>query len=194
MAVERELLVFSSAAEWRAWLEVHGAESTGVQLALGKKGSGIPSVSYLEALETALCFGWIDGQRNRLDETHFRQLYTPRGPRSIWSQINRDRVQALIDAGLMTPAGLAEIDRAKADGRWEAAYAPASTITVPDDLAAALAASPAALALFEQLDSANRYAMLFRIANVKRAETRERKIVTYVEMLARGETLYPRKA
>jgi uncharacterized protein YdeI (YjbR/CyaY-like superfamily) len=193
MAVLREIMHFADAAEWESWLVLNHDSSPGVRLAIAKKGSDHSSVSYSDAVDVALCFGWIDGQRSGLNDDHFLQGFTQRRARSIWSQVNRDRVARLIEAGRMTAAGLAEIDRAKADGRWDAAYAPASTIVVPDDLAAALAASPSAAELFAQLDSTNRYAILFRLANVKRAETRERKIVTYVEMLARGETLYPRK-
>lgn len=194
MAVLREIMYFADAAEWEAWLVTNHDSSPGIRLAIAKKASDHSSVSYSDAVDVALCFGWIDGQKARLDDDHFLQGFTQRRARSIWSQVNRDRVARLIEAGRMTPAGSAEVERAKADGRWDAAYAPASTAEIPDDLAAALAASPTAAALFEQLDRSTRYAILFRIANVKRADTRARKIATFVEMIERGEARYPRKA
>jgi uncharacterized protein YdeI (YjbR/CyaY-like superfamily) len=190
----REILYCEDAAAWEHWLIEHHDSSPGVRLAIAKKGSAISSVSYSDAVDVALCFGWIDGQKGRLDEDHYLQHFTRRGPRSVWSEINRARAGRLVEAGRMTPAGQLEIERAQADGRWEAAYAPQSTAQVPADLAAALASAPEAAALFEQLDSVNRYAILFRIANVKRAETRARKIDQYVAMLARGDTIYPRKS
>jgi uncharacterized protein YdeI (YjbR/CyaY-like superfamily) len=189
----REILYCGDAAAWERWLAEHHESSPGIRLAIAKKGSATASVSYSDAVDVALCFGWIDGQKGRLDESHYLQHFTRRGPRSIWSEINRARAVRLVEAGRMTPAGQAEIDRAKADGRWDAAYAPQSTAEVPPDLAAALAGEPSALQFFEQLDGVNRYAILFRIGNVKRAETRARKIDEYVAMLLRGETLYPRK-
>lgn len=191
MTVQREVLYCVDASAWEAWLDSNHASSPGVRLAIAKKGSAFSSVSYSDAVDVALCFGWIDGQKGRLDDDHYLQLFTPRGARSIWSQVNRDRVLRLVESGRMRPAGQAEVDRARADGRWDAAYAPQSTAEVPADLAAALAAEPAALRFFERLNSVNRYAILFRIANVKRAETRSRKIADYVAMLARGETIYP---
>ena len=193
MADTPEPLYCADAQEWWRWLENNADTASEVWLAIGKKGSGIPSVTSPEALDAALCFGWIDAVRHALDDTHFAQRYTPRGARSIWSQRNREHVARLIDEGRMQPRGLAEVERAKADGRWDAAYAPASTAAVPDDLASALRENPAASALFEQLDGTNRYAILFRIANVKRAETRARKIAEYVAMLERGETIHPRR-
>lgn len=189
----REILYCESADAWARWLGVHHDTSPGVRLAIAKKGASVSSVSYSDAVDAALCFGWIDGQKGRLDDDHYLQLFSPRGARSIWSVLNRERAVRLVDAGRMTPAGQAEIDRARSDGRWDAAYAPQSTAVVPEDLAAALAAAPAAGALFEQLDSVNRYAILFRIGNVKRAETRARKIGEYVAMLERGETIHPHK-
>ncbi|MGO4689594.1 YdeI/OmpD-associated family protein [Glaciibacter sp. 2TAF33] len=190
-AAAREILYQEDAAAWERWLIEHHDSSPGVRLAIAKKGSAHSSVSYSDAVDVALCFGWIDGQKSRLDDDHYLQLFTPRGARSIWSQVNRDRVLRLVESGRMRPAGQAEVDRARADGRWDAAYAPQSTAEVPADLAAALAAEPSALRFFEQLSSVNRYAILFRIANVKRAETRARKIADYVAMLARGETIHP---
>jgi uncharacterized protein YdeI (YjbR/CyaY-like superfamily) len=188
---EREILYHSDAAEFRAWLAAHHDSSTGVQLAVAKKGSGHTSPSYAEAVKIALCFGWIDGRRNSLDDTHFLQLFTPRKPRSIWSQRNRDIVAELIASGEMTEAGMREVERARADGRWDAAYQRVSDKTLPDDFAAALAANPEAATFFETLTSQNRYAVIFRISNVKRAETRARRIAGFIEMLAAHETVYP---
>jgi uncharacterized protein YdeI (YjbR/CyaY-like superfamily) len=182
--------LFPTAKAFETWLAKNHAKSPGLLLRIAKKGSGRKSVTYAEALEIALCYGWIDGQRSAKDEETFTQRFTPRTKRSLWSQINRDKTAALIAAGRMQEAGLREIERAKADGRWEAAYYGQKTATVPDDLAAALAASPKAKAFFEQLDSQNRYAILFRIGNVKRAETRARKIAGYVAMLERGEKIH----
>jgi uncharacterized protein YdeI (YjbR/CyaY-like superfamily) len=191
---DREPLSVADAAAWESWLEAHAADSAGVWLAIPKQGSGRSSPSYAEALDAALCFGWIDGQKAPLDDACYLQRFTPRGPRSIWSQRNREHVERLTAAGRMRPAGIAEVERAKADGRWEAAYAGQAAAEVPADLRAALDAVPEAAALFERLDSANRYAILFRIGNVKRPETRARKIAEYVAMLARGETLHPLRA
>ncbi|RFA10163.1 bacteriocin-protection protein [Subtercola boreus] len=187
----REIVYCDDAEAWRAWLEQNASSSDGIRLAIAKKGGAHESVTYAEALDEALCVGWIDGQKNRLDEHHFLQNFGPRRARSIWSQINRDKALALIAANRMRPAGLAEVERAQADGRWERAYAGSKTIEVPDDLASALLQSPDAAAFFETLSSVNRYAILFRIGSVKRAETRARKIEQYVQMLERGETLYP---
>ncbi|QWT23440.1 YdeI/OmpD-associated family protein [Subtercola sp. PAMC28395] len=193
MVVEREALFCSDAREWARWLTENSGTSDGVRLALAKKGGTIPGVGYSEALDIALCFGWIDGGKAKLDENHFLQNFGPRRARSIWSRINRDRALALIEAGRMQPAGLREIERARADGRWEAAYEGSKTIEVPDDLRTALDANPAVAEFFARLNSVNRYAILFRIGNVKRPETRARKIGEYVDMLARGETIYPQK-
>jgi uncharacterized protein YdeI (YjbR/CyaY-like superfamily) len=192
-ASEREVVYCADTAAWQRWLETRHASSDGVRLAIAKKGGAHPSVSYADAVEVALCYGWIDGKIGRLDDNHYLQLFTPRRPRSIWSRINRDKAQRLIEDGRMQPAGLVEVQRAQADGRWDAAYASHSTAEVPDDLAAALAASPAASAFFATLSSQNRFAIVFRIGNVKRAETRARKIAQYVAMLERGETLYPQR-
>lgn len=195
--VERERLQFDTAAEWEQWLEKHfddPAYEVGVGLVISKKGSPVSTLAIIDALDVALSFGWIDGIRNAIDEHFFLQSYMPRRPRSMWSQINRDKVAALIAAGRMRPSGQAEIDRAKADGRWDAAYAGSRTIEIPDDLAAAIAASPAAAAFFPTLSSQNRFAILFRVGHAKRAETRERNIVKFVEQLERGETIYPQRA
>jgi uncharacterized protein YdeI (YjbR/CyaY-like superfamily) len=182
-----EMLWVADAAEWRAWLAENHASSAGVRLVLAK--ARIEGLHYDEALDEALCFGWIDSRINRLDDTHFTQYFTPRKPGGRWSQRNRDHVARLEASGRMTDAGRAEVERAQADGRWDAAYQQ-RTAPVPDDLAAALAASPAASALFDTLSAQNRFAILFRIDGVKRAETRARKIAEYVAMLERGETLH----
>jgi uncharacterized protein YdeI (YjbR/CyaY-like superfamily) len=187
-------LVVADVAGWLDWLGDHSGESPGVWLVLARKGTTQPtSLSYDEALEEALCHGWIDGQVQRRDEFTFRQRFTPRRASSAWSKRNVTIVERLLDEGRMRPGGLAAVDRAKADGRWEAAYAGQAAIQVPEDLAAALASRPAAQAMFEILTGQNRYAILYRIGAAKRAETRQRRIEQYVEMLARGETIYPQK-
>ncbi|MBN1206391.1 MAG: YdeI/OmpD-associated family protein [Myxococcaceae bacterium] len=188
---EPPILSFAQPRAWANWLASHHPSSRGVWLKFAKKGSGIASISYPEALEQALAWGWIDGQKKSLDDTSWLQKFTPRGPRSIWSWINREKALALIAAGKMKPAGLAEVERAKQDGRWEVAYAPQSRAAVPDDLSAALAANARAAGFFATLDSKNRYAVLFRIHQAKKAETRARRIAQFVEMLARNEKLYP---
>ncbi len=163
-------------------------------IAFARKASGIPTVTYAEAVEIALTYGWIDGQAKSIDETRYGQRFTPRRARSKWSKINRAKAEKLIAEGKMQPAGLAEVERAKADGRWERAYDSPTTATVPDDLRAALDANPAAAKLFEELDATNRYAILHRLHDAKRPETRARRITKFVEMLARGETIHPRRA
>ncbi|HEY1987851.1 MAG TPA: YdeI/OmpD-associated family protein [Acidimicrobiales bacterium] len=185
-------LTVADMGAWREWLGRHHADGDGVWLVLAKKGVTQPtSLTYPQALEEALCHGWIDGQRDRRDESTFRQLYSPRRSRSRWSKRNVDAVDRLIEQGRMHPAGLAQVERAKADGRWEVAYEGQRTIEVPADLAAALSAQPRARATFEILTSQNRYAILFRIDGAKRADTRARRVAQFVEMLARGETLHP---
>jgi uncharacterized protein YdeI (YjbR/CyaY-like superfamily) len=184
------ILPFACQSDWEAWLEQNHSDPQGLWLKIAKKASGIATVTYAEALDAALCFGWIDGQRGRFDDEWFVQRFTPRRARSRWSQINRDRVERLIADGRMRPAGLAEIERAKEDGRWDAAYASQSKIEVPADLRRALDANPAAKQLFAKLDSANRYAILYRVHDAKRAETRARRIERFVAMLARGETIH----
>jgi len=181
---------FASAKAWERWLARHHATAPGLWLMIAKKGSGVVTVDITDAIEVALCYGWIDGLRHAHDETYFRQRFTPRKPRSKWSQINRDRAEALIEAGRMRPAGQAQVDAAKADGRWAAAYAGARTIEVPDDLTRALRRNAKARRAFEGLDSANRYAILFRIHDAKRPETRARRIEQFVTMLAEGRTLH----
>jgi uncharacterized protein YdeI (YjbR/CyaY-like superfamily) len=187
---ELPVLLFGNRDAWEEWLDANHADAPGGWKEIAKAGSGVASITYAEAIEVALCFGWIDGQKARGDERVWRQRFTPRGPRSRWSKINRDKAQALIDAGAMRPAGLREVERAQADGRWEAAYDGQRTATVPDDLRAALDADPAASAAFAELDSANRYAILYRVHEAKRPETRARRIERFVAMLARGERLH----
>jgi uncharacterized protein YdeI (YjbR/CyaY-like superfamily) len=182
---------FPSAEAWEEWLEEHHASASGIWLKMAKKQSGIASVSQPEAVEVALCYGWIDGQRDRFDEQWFLQRFTPRRPRSKWSKINREKALALIEHGRMRPAGLREVERAKADGRWEAAYDPPSRLTVPADLEVALAENEGARTFFETLDRTNRYAILYRIHDAKRPETRARRIEEFVTMLAEGRKLYP---
>lgn len=187
-------LIVADAAAWRAWLAEHHDEAAGVSLVLAKKGTTEPtSLTYDQALEEALCHGWIDGQVRRRDETTYAQRFTRRRSRSPWSKRNVGIVERLHAEGRMHPAGLAEVERARADGRWEAAYAGSAAAEVPPDLAAALAAEPRALAMFEILTAQNRYAVLYRIGNAKRAETRRRRIEQFVAMLARGETVHPQK-
>ena len=179
---------------WRAWLGEHHEHSDGLWLRLAKKGTIEPtSLTYEQALDEALCHGWIDGQVRRLDELTYRQRFTPRRARSTWSKRNVGHIERLTSEGRMQPAGLAAVKRAKDDGRWELAYAGQATIEVPDDLAAALSANPAAQTTFEILSSQNRYAVLFRIHNAKRPDTRARRITQFVGMLARGETPHPQK-
>jgi uncharacterized protein YdeI (YjbR/CyaY-like superfamily) len=186
-------LTVAGAAAWREWLANH-SEATGVWLVLAKKGTTEPtSLSYDEALEEALCHGWIDGQVRRRDERTYRQRFTPRRARSAWSKRNVAIAQRLAAAGRMHAAGLAEVERAQADGRWEAAYAGQASIEIPADLARALDAEPAASAMFATLTSQNRYAILYRVETAKRADTRARRIEQYVAMLTRGETLHPQR-
>jgi uncharacterized protein YdeI (YjbR/CyaY-like superfamily) len=183
-------LLFADAPAFRAWLHEHHASSPGIWLRLAKKGARIASVSYAEALEAALCYGWIDSQKKRFDDDTFMQRFTPRGPRSIWSRVNRDKVEALAEAGLMQPAGLRAMEAAKQDGRWDAAYEGSRTITVPEDFQAALDANPKARAFFATLDRTNRYAVLFRIQTATRPATRAARIATITQMLERGETFH----
>jgi uncharacterized protein YdeI (YjbR/CyaY-like superfamily) len=191
MADALETRAFASAEEWEAWLREHHDTAPGVWIRFAKKGSGVQSVTYLEALHAALCFGWIDGQARSVDDAAYVQRFTPRRARSIWSKRNRGFAEELIAAGRMQPAGLHEVERAKADGRWDAAYDAPSTATVPDDLRAALDAEPAAAELFATLNGQNRYAILHRVQTAKKPETRARRIEKFVAMLAAGETLYP---
>ena len=192
--MDEEAVPFADPAAFEAWLEEHHGSSDGLWIKFAKKASGIPSVTYKQVLAVALAYGWIDGQVKRIDDDWYRQRWTPRRARSVWSKINRAAAEAMIERGEMKPAGLAEVERAKADGRWERAYDSPRTATVPDDLRAALDAEPAAARLFDELDGNNRYAILHRIQDAKRPETRARRIAQFVAMLARGETLHPRRA
>ena len=194
MAVELPELVVRDATAWRRWLNEHHAQTGGVWLVLAKKGTTDPtSLTYDQALEEALCYGWIDGRAGRRDEATYRQRFTPRRRRSAWSKRNTERVERLLADRRMHPAGIAEMERAKADGRWEAAYDGSAEIEVPPELTAALAANPKARAMFDALNSQNRYAILYRLKTAKRADTRARRLEHFVAMLARGETIYPQR-
>ncbi|MDP2033268.1 MAG: YdeI/OmpD-associated family protein [Polaromonas sp.] len=188
------VLQFRYQAEWAQWLAQHHAGKTSVWLRHAKKGAPIATVTNPQALEVALCFGWIDGQRNAESEHYYLQRWCPRGARSLWSQVNRDKALGYIESGHMQPAGLAEIERAKKDGRWDAAYAPASQAQIPPDLQAALETHPGAADFFATVSAQNRYAVLFRIQTAKKPETRARRIAQFAQMLARGETVYPQAA
>lgn len=190
MADELPVHLFAGPRELKAWLEEHADSSPGVWLKIAKKGAEGPSVTYAEALELALCFGWIDSQKRGFDDKHFLQRFTPRRPGGRWSKINREKAEALIEAGKMRPAGLVEVEAAKADGRWEAAYAGQRTAKVPADLRRELDAKPAAAEFFSSLDSANRYAILYRLEEAKRPETRERRLRKFIAMLERGEKIH----
>jgi len=189
----RPVLLFATAALWERWLERQPADSAGLWLKLAKKDCETPSIDYATALESALCFGWIDGQKRSYDVSYWLQGFTPRKPRSKWSQINRDKATALIEAGRMRPAGLREVEAARADGRWEAAYQNQRSATVPPDLQAALDADPRAAEFFAALDGANRYAVLYRVQEAKRAATRAARIEKFVAMLHAHETIHPRR-
>lgn len=194
VADELKELVVRDQAAWRRWLGRHHAEPDGVWLVLAKKGTTKPtSLSYDEALEDALCHGWIDGQTRRRDEATYLQRFTPRRRQSAWSKRNTEKAKRLFAEGRMHPAGIAEMERAKEDGRWQAAYGGSAEIEVPPELVAALAAEPKAQAMFETLTKQNRYAILYRVATAKRADTRARRVEQFVAMLARGETIYPQK-
>lgn len=185
------LLLFKDQQSWEAWLDEHHAESRGVWLKIAKKGSGIPSVDYAEALESALCYGWIDGQKAPWDEQLWLQKFSSRRAKSQWSKINRDKAEALIAAGRMQPAGYQQIELAKEDGRWEAAYESQSRITIPDDFKSELDKNRKAKDFFGTLNSVNRYAILYRIQAAKKPDTRAARIKKFIDMLARGEKIYP---
>ncbi len=191
MLANLPIVGFPRQRDWQAWLKKNHESVPGVWLRIAKKSSSSPSMTYHEALETALCYGWIDGQKRPDSEQSWLQRFAPRGKKSIWSKINRDKALALIESGKMQPAGLREIERAKQDGRWEAAYDSARTSVVPADLQAALDSNARAREFFATLNGANRYAVLFRIQTVKKAETRARKIEQFVAMLERGEKIHP---
>ncbi len=190
-AGELPVLLFEAPEGWAAWLDAHHATAPGVWLRLAKQGGGLRSLSYAEALDEALCYGWIDSRKRRHDEVSWVQKFTPRGPKSSWSKINRAKVDALAAAGRMRPAGRTAVDAAKADGRWAAAYDSPRNAAVPDDLRAALDADPAAAATFAALDGANRYAVLYRVHAAKTPAARAAKVAAMVAMLARGDSLHP---
>jgi uncharacterized protein YdeI (YjbR/CyaY-like superfamily) len=187
-------LTLPDAAAWRAWLDEHHGDARGVWLVLAKKERTAPTtLTYAQALDEALCYGWIDGQVRRRDEGTYLQRFTPRGVRSSWSEINVRNVERLRAEGRMHSAGLAQVERAQADGRWDAAYAGSARMEVPLDLAVALAANPSAQAMFDILSRQNRYAVLYRITTAKQAHTRAKRVQQFVDMLARGETVYPQR-
>jgi uncharacterized protein YdeI (YjbR/CyaY-like superfamily) len=185
------IIAFASQAEWEAWLDSQPATSRGLWLKIAKKDAGVETVSYAEALESALCYGWIDGQRAAHDERYFLTRFTPRGRKSKWSQINRAKAIELLRQGRMTPAGVAQVEQARQDGRWDAAYEAQSAATVPADLQRALDEHPAAQAFFATLDSRNWYAILYRLQDARKPETRARRIAQYVAMLDEQKKLYP---
>jgi uncharacterized protein YdeI (YjbR/CyaY-like superfamily) len=189
---EKQLLHFTTQSQWHQWLAANPEHTEGVRLKLRRKGGSQPGIDYAEALDVALCFGWIDGQSSALDEDFHIRVFTPRRARSVWSQVNRDHVARLAEEGRMQPAGIAAVEAAKADGRWEAAYRQ-STQEVPEDLRLALDANPTAAAFFATLSAQNRFSILFRIGSVKRAQTRAARIADFVAMLERGETVHPQK-
>jgi uncharacterized protein YdeI (YjbR/CyaY-like superfamily) len=184
------VVFFSSSADLESWLEQNHGSSPGLWLKIAKKTSGVESVNYAEALELALCFGWIDSQKRGFDEQFFLQRFTPRRPRGKWSRINRDKVEKLIASGTMRAAGLAEVEAAKADGRWEAAYEGQRTAKVPEDLQHELDSNRAAREFFATLSSSNRYAIVYRLGEAKKPETRERRLRKFVAMLERGEAIH----
>lgn len=187
---ELPILQFDRLVDWAAWLRRHHESSQGAWLKFAKKASGIATVTHAQALEEALCYGWIDGQAAQFDERFYLIRFTPRRPRSKWSQLNRDKVERLTNEGRMQPAGLAQVEAAKEDGRWDAAYPPASAAPVPEDLQHALDENPDAKAFFETLKGASRYAIIYRVHDAKRPETRARRIAEFVAMLAEHRTLY----
>jgi uncharacterized protein YdeI (YjbR/CyaY-like superfamily) len=189
--VNDDTLHFADPAGWESWLREHHDSAAGIWVKIAKKGTGIASVRYPEVLQIALCFGWIDARRETLDDEYFLQRFTPRRARSKWSKINRESAEQLIAQERMHPAGLAEVERARADGRWDAAYAGQRAIEVPEDLQRELDARPEAAAFFAAISSQNRYAILYRLQDAKRPETRARRLAKFVAMLEAGETIYP---
>jgi uncharacterized protein YdeI (YjbR/CyaY-like superfamily) len=185
------ILSFETQADWEVWLKEHRADSKGIWLKIAKKGTGTPSVDYLQALESAICYGWIDGQKAAFDEAFWLQKFTPRGPKSRWSSRNREKALALIAEGRMQPSGLQQVELAQADGRWEQAYASQSQIAIPPDLQSELDKNPEAMEFFSTLDSRNRYAILYRIQTAKKPETRAARIRRFIEMLAKKQRIYP---
>ncbi|MCP1308652.1 YdeI/OmpD-associated family protein [Paenibacillus tyrfis] len=188
---ELPILLFADQPSWEAWLEQNHAASAGVRLRLAKKQADVVTLTYQEALESALCYGWIDSRKEAYDESTWLQRFTPRGVKSIWSKVNKDKAEALIASGRMQPPGLRAIEAAKQNGQWDKAYESQSRATVPDDLQSELNRNPQAKAFFESLDKQNRFAVLFRIHSAKKAETRAKRIQQFVAMLERGEKIYP---
>lgn len=184
-------MTFQNQQEWETWLQQNHADSKGIWLQLAKKDSGIASISYAEALDSALCYGWIDGQKAAFDDLYWLQKFTPRGPKSIWSKINRNKVIELEASGRMQPAGIKQVELAKADGRWEAAYESQSTIAIPDDFQTELDKNQKAREFFATLNSANRYAILLRIQTAKKPETRTARIQKFIDMLANNQKIHP---
>jgi uncharacterized protein YdeI (YjbR/CyaY-like superfamily) len=185
------IIAFANQQEWEAWLNDLHADTKGLWLKLAKKGSDVSTISYAEALEVALCYGWIDGQKAAFDDQYWLQKFTPRGPKSIWSKVNCDKAQALLAEGRMQPAGIAQMERAKADGRWDAAYESQSKIAVPPDFQSELDKNPQAQEFFDTLNSVNRYAILFRIQTAKKPETRFARIQKFIEMLVQHQKIHP---
>jgi uncharacterized protein YdeI (YjbR/CyaY-like superfamily) len=188
--IDLPILPFESQAQWTDWLAQHHDQSAGVWLKLAKKGTGIPSVKYDEALEGALCYGWIDGQKQGFDDSFWLQKFTPRGAKSIWSKINTEKAEKLIASGRMQPAGLKAIELAKQNRRWDAAYESQKSISVPEDFQAELDKNAKAKAFFATLNSVNRYAILFRLQTAKKAETRAKRIRQFIEMLEKNEKIH----
>ena len=186
-----EVLLFDTQEDLEAWLKKHHADTKGIWLKIAKKEARTPSVNYAEALDSALCYGWIDGQKAAFDDRYWLQKFTPRGARSIWSKVNCNKAEALIADGRMQPAGLRQVELAKSDGRWDRAYESQSKIAIPDDFQSELDKNPEAKDFFNTLDSANRYAFLFRIHAAKKPETRSAKIQKFVEMLNQHQKLHP---
>jgi len=185
------IIAFATQQDWEEWLKEHHVDTRGVWLKIAKKDAGIPSVSYPEALEEALCYGWIDGQKATFDAQYYLQKFTPRRPKSIWSKVNCDKVAALLALGRMRAAGIRQVELAKADGRWEAAYDSQSKMTVPDDFQQELDNNEKAKEFFNTLNSVNRYAILFRIQTAKKPETRSARISKFIEMLSNNQKIYP---
>ncbi len=188
---ELAILLFESQSAFEDWLERNAGLSPGVWLQLAKKGSGIASLSYAEAVESALCFGWIDSQKKKHDEATWIQKFSPRGAKSIWSKVNKEKVKALIESGRMTPSGMRAIENAKQNGNWDNAYEPQSAALLPEDFSAALQASTKAKTFYDTLNSRNQYAILFRLQQAKKEDTRQRRIRQFIEMLEQGEKIYP---
>jgi len=192
--VERDIVSFSTPAEFELWLEAHHGQATGIWILIAKKGSERPSISYKEALDCALCYGWIDGQKDRRDESSWLQHFSRRKRGSIWSQVNKKNVERLIEEGRMRAPGLAAIEEARRSGEWEAAYQATASRDIPPELEAALAKSRKARAFFETLNSQNRYAFVFRVSTAKKAETKQRRVEEFIRMMENGEVFYPKKA